>query len=206
MSDALKSQVVADAGDKSPAGAGTPPDEAAPRSSQSTGQSEAPERQSSQPDVGSTGPGSPTTLKERALAMPSRQVRLAALISTAALALGSIGPWATSTVFGVSQSVGGLHGGGWVTLITAGVGFIALLDPQWASRAGWLYRHRFGIWRVLLWISVVVCILNFSNIDKSGLSGVVHRGWGLYLAFIATLASVAAEWVLRLQARQPTSQ
>jgi len=197
---------MADARDKPSAGAETPPEEAVPSSAQPTGQTEAPESQSSQTDVGSAGPESPTTLKERALALPPRQVVLGALISTGALALGSIGPWATATVFGVSVSAGGLHGGGWVTLVTAAAGFIALLDPQWASRAGWLYRHRFGAWRVLLWISVVVCILNFSSVEKSGLSGVVHPGWGLYLAFIAALAGLAADWGLRLQGRQTTSR
>lgn len=197
---------MADARDKPSAGAGTPSEEAVPSSAQPTGQAEAPESQSSQTDVGSAGPESPTTLKERALALPPRQVVLGALISTGALALGSIGPWATATVFGVSVSAGGLHGDGWVTLVTAAAGSIALVDPQWASRAGWLYMHRFGAWRVLLWISVVVCILNFSSVEKSGLSGVVRPGWGLYLAFIAALAGLAADWVLRLQRRQTTSR
>lgn len=128
---------MADARDKPSAGAGTPSEEAVPSSAQPTGQTEAPESQSSQTDVGSAGPESPTTLKERALALPPRQVVLGALISTEALALGSIGPWATATVFGVSVSAGGLHGGGWVTLVTAAAGFIVLFDPQWASRAGW---------------------------------------------------------------------
>jgi hypothetical protein len=128
---------MADARDKPSAGAGTPSEEAVPSSAQPTGQTEAPKSQSSQTDVGSAGPESPTTLEERALALPPRQVVLGALISTGALALGSIGPWATATVFGVSVSAGGLHGGGWVTLVTAAAGFIALFDPQWASRAGW---------------------------------------------------------------------
>jgi hypothetical protein len=189
---------MADARDKPSAGAGTPSEEAVPSSAQPTGQTEAPENQSSQAEVGSADYDAPTTLKERALALPPRQVVLGAL------ALGSIGPWATATVLGVTESAGGLKGGGWVTLITAAVGAIVLLDPQWASHAGWLYRRRRGIWRVLLWISVVVCILNFSSVEKSGLSGVVHPGWGLYLAFIAALAGLAADWVLRLQARQTT--
>jgi hypothetical protein len=42
--------------------------------------------------------------------------------------IGSLGPWATATVFGISVSVSGLHGGGWVTLITAIVGAIVVLD------------------------------------------------------------------------------
>jgi hypothetical protein len=189
-----------DARDEPSAGTGTPPDEAAPHSAQPTGQ--VPESQSSRAEVGGAASQSSMTLKERALAVPSQQVHLGALISMGALALGSIGPWATATVFGVTESAGGLHGGGWVTLVTSIVGFIALLDPQWASRAGWLYRHRFGTWRVLLWISIVVCILNFSSVEKSGLSGVVHPGWGLWLAFIASLFGIGAAYVLRVQARQ----
>jgi hypothetical protein len=136
--------------------------------------------------------------------MPRRQVVLAALISTGALALGSIGPWATATVFGISESVGGLHGGGWVTLITAGAGTIVLFDPRFAARVGWLYRRRRGMWRALLWISLVVCILNLASVEDYGLAGTVHPGWGLYLATIAVVVSLAADWVLRVQAREST--
>jgi hypothetical protein len=67
---------------------------------------------------------------------------------------------------------------------------------------GWLYRHRWGIWRLLLWISLVVCILNFARAQTYGLAGVVHPGWGLYLALIAVLAGLAADWVRRVQARR----
>lgn len=143
-------------------------------------------------------------LKERALALPAQQVAVAALISAGALLLGSIGPWATATLLGITVSVSGLHGGGWVTLITALVGLVVLFDPRIASRAGWLYRHRRGIWRTLLWISLVVCILNFASVENYGLAGVVNPGWGLYLALIAILVSLATNWMVRIQARRPT--
>ncbi len=140
-------------------------------------------------------------LKDRALALPAQQIAVAALISAGALLLGSIGPWATATVLGITVSVSGLHGGGWVTLITALVGLVVLLDPRIASRAGWLYRHRRGTWRTLLWISLVVCILNFTSVENYGLAGVVNPGWGLYLALIAVLVSLTTNWMVRIQAR-----
>jgi hypothetical protein len=195
---------MADARDEPSAGAGIPPDEAVPSSAQPTGQTKAPESQDSQTDVGSAASESPPTLKERALALPPRQVVLGAVISTGALALGSIGPWATATVFGISESVGGLHGGGWVTLITAGVGAIILFDPRFAARVAWLYQRRHGLWRALLWISLVVCILNLASVEDYGLAGTVHPGWGLYLATIAVVVGLAADWALRVQAREST--
>ena len=180
-----------------------PPDQAEPGPTQPTGQTEAPGSQSPQTDVGRVREA-PATLKERALALPPRQVVAGALISTGALALGSIGPWATATVFGVSESVGGLHGGGWVTLITATVGAIVLFDPRFAARVRWVYQRRRGLWRVLLWISLVVCFLNLANVEHYGLAGTVHPGWGLYLATIAVVVCLAADWVLRVQAREST--
>lgn len=141
------------------------------------------------------------TLKEWALGLPPRQVVLVALVSTGVLALGSIGPWATATVFGVTVSASGLKGGGWVTLITAAVGAIVLLDPAWASRVWGLHRRRRALWCILLWVSVVVCILNLISVENYGLAGVVHPGWGLYLALIAAVVGVAADWVLRVQSR-----
>jgi hypothetical protein len=140
-------------------------------------------------------------LRRRALQPTERHVLVPALMSTGALVLGSIGPWATATVLGITVSASGLHGGGWVTLLTALVGLAILLDPQTTPRTGWLYRHRWGIWRLFLWVSLVVCILNFARAETYGLAGVVNPGWGLYLALIAVLASLAAEWVRRVQAR-----
>jgi hypothetical protein len=195
---------MADVGNNPSSGSGTPPDDAATRSHQPTEPAQARESQASETAIRRPGPESPTTLKERALALPPREVMTGALISTGALALGSVGPWATATVFGVSVSAGGLRGGGWVTLLTAAVGAIVLLEPEFAARARWLYQRRRGLWRILLWISIVVCVLNFSSAEDYGLAGTGHPGWGLYLATIAVVAGLAADWVLRVQAREPT--
>jgi hypothetical protein len=101
--------------------------------------------------------------------------------------MGSLGPWATATVFGISVSVSGLHGGGWVTLITAILGAIVLLEPGRTARLACVHRDRHAIWRAALWISAIVCILNLLSVENYRLAGIVKPGWGLYVTFIATL-------------------
>ena len=49
---------------------------------------------------------------------------------------------------------------------------------------------------MLLWTSLVVCVLSLFSFEDYDLAGVVHPGWGLYLAFIAILVGIGAEWVL----------
>lgn len=144
------------------------------------------------------------TLKERALALQPTQILAWAVGSSIVLAIGSVAPWATATLFGVSVSGSGLDGGGWVTLITAIFGGIAVLNPEWLSMARWLQPRRLGIWLIMLLVSFVVCVLNYANIDSYSLSGIINPGWGLHLSLVACVVGAGTGHVLRLQARQPT--
>jgi hypothetical protein len=145
------------------------------------------------------------TLKERALALQPTQVLAWAVGSSIVLAIGSIAPWATATLFGVSVSASGLAGGGWATLITAIFGGIAVLNPEWLSRARWLQQRRVGIELIMLVVSFVVCVLNYADIDSYGLSGIVSPGWGLHLSLAACAVGAGTAHVLRLQARRASA-
>jgi len=141
------------------------------------------------------------TLKERALTLQPTQVLAWAVGSSIVLAIGSVAPWATASLFGASVSASGLAGGGWVTLMTAIFGGIAVLNPEWLSRARWLQPRRLGIWLIMLLVSFVVCLLNYANIDSYGLSGIISPGWGLHLSLAACVVGAGTAHVLRLQAR-----
>lgn len=145
---------------------------------------------------------STTSLSERAIACPQPVVVRWALASCAVMILGSLGPWATATVLGISVSVSGLHGGGWVTLLTAILGAIVLLDPGWTVRLAWPHRHRHAIWLVALGISAIVCLLNLFSVENYRLAGIVQPGWGLYVTLIATLGALATDWAMRPHTRR----
>jgi hypothetical protein len=106
----------------------------------------------------------------------------------------------TASVLGVTSSVSGLHGGGWITLISAAVGAVTLADPEWLARAAWLQQRRLGVWLALLLTSVIVCTLNLASVERYGLSGIVYPDWGLYLAFISAMVGAGAAQVVRIQA------
>jgi hypothetical protein len=142
------------------------------------------------------------TFRERAIGLPDKQLQRWQIASVVVLAVGSIGPWATATIFGVTVSAGGLQGGGWVTLITALFGGLFVETP-WAQRVPWIYRRRRGIWRVLLGLSLIVCILNLFQVESYGLDGIVQPGWGLYLAFIASVSAAVAEWAVHVRSKGP---
>ncbi len=157
-------------------------------------------------DQGAASSGAPTeTLRDRARELPPSKVMASAVVAVGLLVIGSIGPWATASYFGISSSVSGLHGGGWVTLITAVLGGAAILNPEWLSRVPWLQRRRLGVWLGFLLLSLLVCFLNIVNVENHGLAGVVHPGWGLYLASAAALLGIGATQVLRIQAATPAS-
>jgi hypothetical protein len=119
------------------------------------------------------------------------------------LGIGSIGPWATADVFGIAASASGLGGWGWVSLITAIYGGIAVVDPQWLSGFRWLHPRRLEVWLVLLLFSLLACVIKYVSLESSGLPGIINPGWGLHLALATTLVGIGTAYILRLQARQP---
>lgn len=140
--------------------------------------------------------------QQRLLATPERQVSGWILGSSLALGLGSLGPWATATVFGVNVSASGLHGGGWVTLLVAGSAILLLLNPSWLKRPAWLHDHRLGVMFGLAIVAVIVCVLYLVGVEHSGLAGIVHPGWGLYLSTIASAGLTVWAWTARAQRRR----
>jgi hypothetical protein len=140
--------------------------------------------------------------QQRLLAAPERVVFRWILGSSLALGLGSIGPWATVTVFGITVSASGLHGGGWVTLAVAGGAILLLLDPAWLERAAWLRERRLGVMVGLAILAVLICVLNLAGVEHSGLEGIVHPGWGLYLSTVASIGLAVWAWAARAQRRR----
>lgn len=121
--------------------------------------------------------------------------------SSVGLAVGSVGTWATASVFGLTESASGLRGGGWVTLFVAIGVSVLTLEPGWLGRAGWVHRHRRGLMIGLAALAIVICVLNLTSVQSSGLSGIVHPGWGLYLALVASISLALWSYVLRVQER-----
>jgi hypothetical protein len=139
--------------------------------------------------------------QQRLITTSERVVFRWILGSSLALALGSIGPWATATLFGVTASESGLRGGGWVTLVAAGAAILLLLDPDWLERAAWLFQRRLGLTIGLAILAVVICVLNLVGVEQSGLAGIVHPGWGLYLATFSSISLAVWAWTARAQRR-----
>jgi hypothetical protein len=140
--------------------------------------------------------------QQQLVAAPERVVFRWILGSSLALGLGSIGPWATATVLGITVSASGLRGGGWVTLIVAGAAILLLLNPAWLERAVWLRERRLGVMLGLAILAMLICVLNLIGAEHSGgLEGIVHPGWGLYLSMIASLGLTVWAWAARAQRR-----
>jgi hypothetical protein len=139
--------------------------------------------------------------QKRIVATPERVVFRWILGSSLALGLGSVGPWATATLLGITVSVSGLHGGGWVTLAVAGAAILLLLNPVWLERAAWLRERRLGAMVGLAILAVLICVLNLVGAEHSGLEGIVHPGWGLYLATVASIGLTVWAWAARAQRR-----
>jgi hypothetical protein len=121
--------------------------------------------------------------------------------SSLALGLGSVGPWATATVLGITVSESGLHGGGWVTLVVACAAILLLLNPDWLERAAWLRERRQGVVVGLAILAVLICVLNLVGVEHSGLEGIVRPGWGLYLSTISSIGLTVWAWTARAQRR-----
>jgi hypothetical protein len=140
-------------------------------------------------------------VRQRLVATPKRVMFRWILASSLALGLGSVGPWATASVLGITVSVSGLHGGGWVTLVVACAAILLLLDPDWLERAAWLRERRLGTMMALAILASVICVLNFVDAESSGLEGIVHPGWGLYLSAVASVGLTVWAWAARAQHR-----
>ncbi len=157
------------------------------------------------PDVASS-PSSSTivsrtaaTAQQQLFATTERRRFNLILGSSLALGLGSVGPWATATVLGINVSASGLHGGGWVTLLAAGSVILLLLDPRWLEHAPWLRDRRLGVMLGLAILALIVCALNLVGVEHSGLEGIVHPGWGLYLSTVASIGLTVWVWTARSQ-------
>jgi hypothetical protein len=144
--------------------------------------------------------------RQRLVATPERVVFRWILGSSLVLGLGSVGPWATATVLGITVSASGLRGGGWVTLAVAGAAILLLLNPAWIERAAWLRERRLGVMVGIAILATLVCVLNLVGVEHSGLEGVVHPGWGLYLSTCASLGLTLAAWTARAQDRQTADE
>src|SRR3954470_1105484 len=122
--------------------------------------------------------------------MTAKQQLTWSYVSCAALAVGSLGPWATVGPF----SKGGTEGDGVLTLIGAGLAALALW--RW-TRTG--SRTMLIAGMVVAGLSVLVCL--YDTVDVPG--GGVSLGWGLILALVA---SVALTVLCLMQFRQHAHQ
>jgi hypothetical protein len=139
--------------------------------------------------------------QQRLIGTPERVVFRWILGSSLALGLGSVGPWATATVLGITVSASGLHGGGWVTLAVACAAILLLLNPAWLEHGAWLRERRLGVMVGLAILAVLICVLNLVGAERSGLEGIVHPGWGLYLSTVASIGLAVWAWAARAQRR-----
>ena len=158
----------------------------------------------SQPPPPTGPPVAPDQSPLRTLLATNRPTVVRWILGSAGLlVIGSIGTWATASVLGITATASGLHGGGWVTLVAAIGSVILVLNPSWLEQAAWVRARRYGVALGLGVVAVVICILNISNVESSGLSGIVHPGWGLYLALVSSLSLSLWTYVLRTQERRP---
>ncbi len=114
-----------------------------------------------------------------------------AMGATAVLALGSIGPWAQVTFLGITVSKGGLSGDGVITMILAIAAFVALLRLNQGQSRGVATAAV-----VAGGLAVAVSVYDLVNISNS-YRGLVHPGWGLYLAAVGSIALTTFAYVAR---------
>jgi len=88
-----------------------------------------------------------------------------------------------------------------VTLAVSGATILLLLNPVWLERAAWLRERRLGVMVGLAILAVLICLLNLVGAEHSGLEGIVHPGWGLYLSMVASIALTVWVRVARAQRR-----
>lgn len=123
-----------------------------------------------------------------------------ALASCGVMVLGAFGPWARVLEL---VNVSGLDGGdGWFVLVAAliAAGFILLRQ-----------NRGLGLWPLLVAllaaaIAAAVAIYDWTDLNSvADRTGLVHAGWGIYLATIASCSLVLACIGLHLE-RRPAGQ
>lgn len=123
-------------------------------------------------------------------------------VSAIVMIIGSFGPWAK--VLGVI-SVNGTDGGGdgWVVIVAAAIGAVALL----------LWRVRSRRWLILTVIAAAAGLATtvYDRIDLEGttdgldLGALVDASWGIYVAMIGSASLAVAAivgWMLAPAAKQ----
>jgi hypothetical protein len=107
-----------------------------------------------------------------------------AAINTAALALGSIGPWRTVEVFGVTATEGGLRTGGSFTLALALIAAIAIYEREKRGQTGR------SIWFVAcagLGLAFTLYTIADPGVRyREEVQALVYPGWGVYLAAVGS--------------------
>ena len=123
-------------------------------------------------------------------------------VSTIVMVIGSFGPWAK--VLGVI-TVNGTDGGGdgWVVIVAAAVGAVALL----------LWRVRSRRWLILTVIAAAAGLATtiYDRVDLEGtndgvdLGALVDASWGIYVAMIGSASLAVASivgWMLAPAAKE----
>lgn len=117
------------------------------------------------------------------------------LAAAAAVAIGSVGPWATNALV----TANGLDGDGWITLVMAGICAAALYqafndDPirvSWAPVGAGIIAAGVGVYDA-------VQIEEKGNTRLFGEAvDVANTGWGLYLVIAGGVAMAVVGWRLR---------
>jgi hypothetical protein len=136
---------------------------------------------------------------ERLVHQPEEKTARWIILSSAALAFGSIGTWRSADAFGLGVTEGGLHGGGWITLVMAAGIAALILEVGPVRRNRMLASRRRGLVLAASLLSLVICILNLGRIQGSSLSGSVAPGWGLYLSTLASTSLAFWAYLFRQQ-------
>lgn len=120
----------------------------------------------------------------------------AMLAAVVAVGIGSVGPWVSNPLI----SVGGLDGDGWITLILAAFGAVALYraynaDPVqltgWGAPIAGVIAAGVGIYDAVQIEDASNTAIFGQNVD------VANPGWGLYLVIAGGIAMVVIGWRLR---------
>jgi peptidoglycan/LPS O-acetylase OafA/YrhL len=119
-------------------------------------------------------------------------------VPLAALVIGSIGPWATASLAGITASKNGLDGDGAITLVLALVAG-ALLAAHVLGRLGRAAPIA-GI--VLAAIALIICVVDLIDTSGAKLGVDTAPGWGLWLATVGAAGMLATAIVL-LRRAQP---
>ena len=121
-------------------------------------------------------------------------------VSCAALALGSLGTWATAHLGTLTITASGLDGWwGKLTLAAAVLTVVPVVQPDWIKGWAWGARHYLDVALVLAWASLAACVYNLfaSNGDGYAAPGIESPSWGLYLATVASVGVIVSTIALR---------